>query len=75
MKYGAKWNKNHKCPNQIPLHILEEILEVMNIEDMDGEEPEQEDESSEEEILALSLAAIEGITDRRIMKLQGLIGS
>jgi hypothetical protein len=37
MKYGAKWNKNHKCPNQIPLHILEEILEVMNIEDMDGE--------------------------------------
>jgi len=40
MKCGGKWVRNHKCPNQVPLHILEEFLEDMNVNDTS--EPDQE---------------------------------
>jgi len=33
MKCGGKWVRNHKCPNQVPLHILEVFLEAMNVND------------------------------------------
>jgi hypothetical protein len=28
---GDKWSKQHKCPAQVPLHIVEELLEVLQI--------------------------------------------
>lgn len=45
-KCGAKWNHNHKCPAQIPLRVLEEILDALEpMEESDTEEsPEVEDE-------------------------------
>jgi len=31
-KCGAKYGPNHKCPKHVPLHILEELLEVIQID-------------------------------------------
>ncbi|RLN34410.1 uncharacterized protein C2845_PM03G18270 [Panicum miliaceum] len=73
MKCGAKWGRNHKCPPQIPLQVLEEFLDATNIDDVEEEEPEQEELSSEEEVLSLSLSATEGIQGKKTIKLQGLI--
>jgi hypothetical protein len=30
MKCSDKWGKGHRCPKQIPLHILEEVLDAMH---------------------------------------------
>ena len=57
MKCGEKWGKQHKCPNQIPLHILEEFLKAVQSPD---ESPDDNDlGSSDEELLTLSFAAIQ----------------
>ena len=26
MTYGEKWNRNHKCPEKVGLHVLEELM-------------------------------------------------
>lgn len=31
-KCGEKWGPNHKCPTHVSLHVLEELLEAMDIE-------------------------------------------
>ncbi|CAN6297623.1 unnamed protein product [Urochloa humidicola] len=71
MKCGEKWNKQHRCPKQIPLHVLEEFLDAISIEEdnVDGELTD----CSDEELLSLSLAATEGIQGRKSMRLQGLL--
>ena len=46
MKCGEKWGKQHKCPNQIPLHILEEFLEAVQSPD---ESPDDNDLGSSDE--------------------------
>ena len=80
MKCGSKWGRNHKCPPQIPLQVLEEFLDAMNIEEefldamnIEEEDPEEEEISSEEDVLSLSLAATEGIQGKKTIKLQELI--
>jgi hypothetical protein len=30
-KWSKKWSRSHKCPSQVPLHIIEELLEVLQI--------------------------------------------
>jgi len=80
MKCGSKWGRNHKCPPQIPLQVLEEFLDAMNIEEefldamnIEEEDPEEEEISSEEDVLSLSLVATEGIQGKKTIKLQELI--
>ena len=29
MKCGEKWGKNHKCPEKVAMHVLEEFLEAV----------------------------------------------
>lgn len=71
MKCGDKWGKNHKCPQQIPLHVLEEFLDAINLD------PHPEEDtgslSSDEELLTLSVSAVEGIQGRKTIRLQGLV--
>jgi len=65
MKCGSKWVRNHKCPNQIPLSVLEEFLEAMNVENTCAEDQDQDQTSSEEEMLSLSWSANEGTQKAR----------
>jgi hypothetical protein len=71
MKCGDKWARNHTCPAHVPLHVVEELLDAIHVEDTDNEE----DDSSniDEEMLAISLAVAEGFQGRKTIKLQGLI--
>lgn len=41
-KCGGKWDKNHKCLAQIPIHVLEELLDAL--EDFE-QDPSVEEES------------------------------
>lgn len=71
MKCGDKWNRAHRCPKQVPLHVFEELLEVMDVENQGNQD--HEEESSDEEVLSLSLAAAKGIQGKRTLRLQGII--
>jgi hypothetical protein len=75
MKCGEKWGKGHRCPKQVPMHILEEVLEVMQQGSSSTEEVDTKSISSddEEELLSLSLSAVQGIQGPKTLKLQGLI--
>ena len=71
MKCGEKWGRQHKCPTQIPLHILEEFLDAVNSPDV--YEDNKDLGSSDEELLSISFVATEGIQWKRIMRLQSMI--
>ncbi|KAG2573513.1 hypothetical protein PVAP13_7KG258155 [Panicum virgatum] len=73
MKCGEKWGKQHRCPDHVPLHILEEFLEAVT--DHEDSEEDKEIGSSDEELLTLSFAATEGIQGKRTLKLQGLVNN
>jgi len=52
-KCGAKWSHAHKCPAQVPLHVLEEILDALEPEDSDSTTVSVE-EGEEEIVLVVS---------------------
>lgn len=71
MKCGEKWNKQHKCPNKIALHVLEEFLDVMQADSVHGDTSE---ESSEEvEVFSPFSFAAMGVQGRKTIKLTGLV--
>lgn len=71
MKCGDKWGRNHRCPTTVPLHVLEELWDAINSpEHSDGEDLNT---SSDEEILSLSVEALEGFQGKKTIRLQGLV--
>lgn len=73
MKCGEPYNPLHSCPKQIPLHVLEEVLEILQVDHGSAAGSEADSQESEDEILTLSSWAVEGIQGRKSIKLQGLI--
>jgi hypothetical protein len=79
-KCGGKYGPTHKCPDQVQLKVLEEILESLQIEDptpvdTDTDTSESEtDNSDTEETMKISVQAMSGTTSKRSMRLQGQIG-
>ncbi|RLN30751.1 hypothetical protein C2845_PM05G19660 [Panicum miliaceum] len=73
-KCGDKWNKQHKCPPQVPLHIIEELLEVIDY-------PEEADSNSEDittpvgnSLMAVSDDSPSLTKRRRTVQFRGLVG-
>jgi hypothetical protein len=69
MKCGDKWERVHKCPQHIFLHIMEKLLEAVQESSVD--DSSSTDTSSDEELLSLSLSATVGIQGKKTMRLQG----
>jgi len=42
--YGEKWtDTNHKCPTQVPIHVIQELLEAVQVEtDLDYSSREED---------------------------------
>lgn len=73
-KCGEKWAHNHKCPQHIPLHVLEEILDAIEPVE-DGSDDESDTPlDSESPVLAISDKTEPKQPTRRTMKLLGTIG-
>jgi hypothetical protein len=49
MKCGEKWGRNHKCPDKVSLHVLEEFMELVTTECP----PEQDTSDSSDEYEAV----------------------
>jgi hypothetical protein len=44
--YGEKWTgRNHKCPTQVPLHVIQELLEAIQVDqDLDYTSSDEDSE-------------------------------
>lgn len=71
MKCGDKWNRTNKCPTTVPLHVLEELCDAVNTQD--SSDDVNSNSSSDEEVLSLSLEAMEGLQGKKTTRIQGLI--
>jgi len=53
-KCGDKWNKQHKCPPQVPLHVIEELLEVIDYTDHSESDSDDISTLAENSLMAVS---------------------
>ncbi|CAN6225874.1 unnamed protein product [Urochloa humidicola] len=75
-KCGTKWGPNHKCPDSVPLHMVEELWQMLE------EEPKfsipssnsQGDSDSGEDLMSISVHACNGTTANKTIRLQASIG-
>ena len=53
-KCGSKWAPTHTCPEQVPIHVLEELWDALEIQTTDDmEEVQSEIISAEDAIMAV----------------------
>ncbi|KAK1651826.1 hypothetical protein QYE76_069631 [Lolium multiflorum] len=73
-KCGDKFHPGHKCSKSVPINLVEELVEIlqMSVGDSEGEESEG-NSSSEETFMHMSLGAIGGTVKKKSLRLQGTI--
>lgn len=71
MKCADKWRQDHKCLAHVLLHVMEELLEVMHMEVNDVESDGES--GSDEDLLAFSLCATNGIQGNMTIRMHGKI--
>jgi len=47
--YGEKWNRDHKCAQQVGLHVLDELYALFSDNTVDTPTPDGDDEPKPEE--------------------------
>lgn len=73
-KCGEKWGQNHKCPAQIPLHVLEELFDAIEMDEQSEEENSEQMETPPEAVFALQPTPSAKKDKRRTMKIMAKIG-
>lgn len=71
-KCGEKYGLGHKCPKSVQLHVLEELLEVLQLQE-DGSQGDDEEEHKSDEELVLSEFAVAGTMGRKTIRFHGMI--
>ena len=72
MKCGEKWGHNHKCPDKVALHVLEEFMELLS-EDSMPEQNTSDSSDDEEAMFALSQSIAVGVSGKKTIKLHGIV--
>jgi hypothetical protein len=73
MKCGDQYSPQHRCPKQIPIHVLEEVLDLYSLGTSSEEHSDCSSQGSEAEILSLSYCATVGIQGKKTMRLKATI--
>ncbi|WVZ96404.1 hypothetical protein U9M48_042044, partial [Paspalum notatum var. saurae] len=74
-KCEEKWGHGHKCPASVPIHVIEELLEVMDVEDSIDLPSEETLDEEEETVMVVDSASVPSSLKRKTMRLHGKIGS
>jgi hypothetical protein len=69
----GKMGRNHKCPDKISLHVLEELLAIMPNDTPEADDHSSSDSSSDGEVFALSHCVAVGIQGKKTIRLHGLV--
>ncbi|CAN6292538.1 unnamed protein product [Urochloa humidicola] len=75
MRCGEKYGPNHKCPTSIPLHVLDELFDVLQIEEEFDASPQDSGSASgtDDKVLTISFHATAGTVGQKTIRLNGLI--
>lgn len=74
-KCEEKWGPQHKCSTNVPIHVMEEMLDILQLSYDSKEEDNADQSNSDTELLALSLlCAVAGTSRKKTMRLLGLCG-
>uniref|UniRef100_A0A0A8Y0Z0 Uncharacterized protein n=1 Tax=Arundo donax TaxID=35708 RepID=A0A0A8Y0Z0_ARUDO len=69
-----KRGKNHKCPEQVYLHIIEELLEILQIDEGPQFDSSDDEEELDEVVLAVQQNPSRPRKKRKTMRFRGFIG-
>jgi hypothetical protein len=58
---GEKWSRDHRCPKQIALHVLQETWDLCNNEDLEYEDIAADADPAAQCCVTISVAATRGI--------------
>jgi hypothetical protein len=72
-KCGEKFIPGHKCNKSVPLHIVEELMEVLSVSSSESEQEGKTASSSDESFMHISQCALAGTSHRKSIRLQGTI--
>jgi hypothetical protein len=77
---GEKWAPGHKCSTTVSLHVVEELLAMLSVEDTEGEQSTQDTEvfedalhDAQEVFMSISKQALNGSEAPKSMRLLGHI--
>jgi len=74
LQVWGKWRANHKCPEQIPLHVLEEILDALEEGDCAESDDSKKVEGDEDIVLAIGQPKDLAPSRRKTLKICGRVG-
>lgn len=66
--------QGHKCPDQVPLHVIEELIEVLQLNDAPAEDGEAGASSDESDLMFLRAPTNVPKSSNRTLRLHGFIG-
>jgi hypothetical protein len=70
-KCGERWGQGHQCAATVQLHVVEELLDLLQAEHDD--QATLDDDSEEETLMSISKLAASGATTPRTMRVVGMI--
>ncbi|CAN6343657.1 unnamed protein product [Urochloa humidicola] len=73
IKCAEKWSRDHRCPETVQLHVIQELWELCQLEEQVTERHDASEDNSEQLFLALSEAAVTGAEAPQTMRFQGMI--
>jgi hypothetical protein len=73
MRCGEKWNKEHKCPEKVAMHVLDEVLAALQPDQSKEDPSDDSSDDDDEDIFTLSEFAAEGVQGKKTIKLSGMV--
>jgi hypothetical protein len=73
IRCGEKWSRDHRCPENIQLHVLQEVWDLCNSDISEDGDEAAEDPSDAQVFLALSTAALSAHPSNSTMQFVGEI--
>ena len=72
VKCAEKWSRDHKCPEAVQLHVIQELYDLIQFEEEQSEEDFSQP-GSEHLFFSLSEAALTGVEAPKTMRFKGFI--
>lgn len=74
-----KWNKTHKCPDHVPLHVIEELMDLLPGSDSFGQ-PDSNTDSGPDDLMLIAVVTPTASTPRGsqskcTIRLPGAVGN
>lgn len=73
VRCGEKWSRDHKCPEALQLHALQEFWEMCNADESECSEEAITEDDSPQVFAVQVLASVTALTPVRSIHLEGMV--